>query len=121
MIKIDKDSAKNYLNQEIEEIKKHPLVAIWVFIRTIVYATIVILLLLYFITRDYECTTNSNIIIHIEEVKFHIYDLKSCKFVFWEDMQNFYKAAVNKVEYNNTNITDVTGAKWNPKIQLPNQ
>lgn len=102
-MKLNKEEFNKTLKDDWEEIKKKPIQTIYEFLKQTIIIFLITIIILYFISRPYECEIKeTNKTIHIEEMKFEIKEIKECKYNIIKDTKNIIKAIREKPEINIT-------------------
>lgn len=119
-----KEKSKLLLKKEIDEIKGNIWKSIGIFILEIVKIVLIMILLIYFLSRPYTCETVYGKEIHFEEFKFNYYSINetTCNYNIIKDFNNFYKAYNYKINTydNEKNIEEEEWKQINP-TQILNQ
>lgn len=99
-----------YIKEGITEAKQTPIQTLKEFLIEVIKYFIITIIILYFISRPYRCTTETGNELQLEEVKFHYNEIKTCKYYIAEDFSNIIYAIKNK----NIEIQQEGGIKqWN--------
>lgn len=110
------DQAKEVLKAELQEAKQKPAKAILTLILSVIKGFIIMIIILYFISRPFECKTTTGETLKLEETINALKQgeiaqnrIKQCSYTIIQDAQGLYKALTEETKVNRIQLGE---QKW---------